>query len=49
MLVVSLLAEDGVPREFTFTLEGKPPHKLLSVSMLDVQHGGHGGGGHGHP
>ena len=46
-LTVSLMASDGSTHKFVFAVATEPPHKLVSVSI--VQKGfGHGGGGFHH-
>ena len=44
---VTLIDSDGASHKFTFTLESEEPHKLVTVTMLDHQHG-HGFGGFHH-
>jgi hypothetical protein len=45
VLAVRLIDADAKTHEFTFTVESKPPHGLVSVTMKEIRHG-HGGGGH---
>lgn len=41
-LKVMLASADGEKREFTFTVQKAPPHKLVSITRIEYQHHGFG-------